>query len=98
MVLRSHNDLIISRASSGPPRLASFVVNNSVESYVVIEIRFNSFCAYLQQPDLKLDVDVDECSSNVSSLSKSVHRLSIYTLISVICQSIRSKVHCTNKT
>ena len=26
MVLRSHNDLIISRASAGPPRLASFVL------------------------------------------------------------------------
>ena len=61
------------------PRLASFVVNN-FESYVVIEIRFNSFCAYLQQPNLKLDVDVYECSSNVPSLSKSVYRLSIYTL------------------
>ena len=27
-----------------------------------------------------------------------MHRLSEYTLISFKCQSIRSKVHCTNKT
>ena len=56
---------------------------NNFMWYIVIEIRFNSFCAYLQQPNLKLDVDVDvdECSSNVPSLSKSVHRLSIYICI-----------------
>ena len=55
----------------------NMIVNN-FESYIVIEIRFNLFCAYLQQPNLKLDVDVHECSSNVPSLEKRAQIIYIY--------------------
>ena len=55
----------------------NMIVNN-FELYIVIEIRFNSFCAYLQQANLKLDVEVDECSSNVPSLEKCAQIIHIY--------------------
>ena len=48
-------------------------------------------CLFTVQPNP--DVDVEECF-----LSQKKHRLCEYTLISFKCQSIRSKVHCTNKT
>ena len=54
------------------------------ESYIVIEIRFNSFCAYLQQPNLKLDVDVDECSFSLKNVHKIIY---IHQLVSNVNRS-----------
>ena len=59
-----------------------YVIN--FESYIVIEIRFNSFCAYLQQPNLKLDVDVDECSFSLKNVHKIIY---IHQLVSNVNRS-----------